>query len=214
MFEDDASSHASTVRHDNIRACEVRRIPAEIVIPGATSLVHGETGSRRPTSVEVPSCFALEKIPMSVISRSPSASQDDPMNGLPPASECNPMDGLGRDPVSAQINREHRERKATKSDTAPIPTYLWEEHLIEDAPTPWTDKQKEGLARAMNLARDVGLRWWKRAVYRGFMRWSSEHHKDQIQRAESWSAKRGPAVCWNASLRKYEWINRGEQSES
>ena len=99
-------------------------------------------------------------------------------------------------------------------DKAPVPTYLWEEHLIADAPTPWTDKQKEGLARAMDLARSVGLRWWKRTVYKGFMRWSSIRHKKQIEKAKAWSDKKGPIVSWNAVLRKYEWINGKGKSKS
>ena len=128
MFEEDVCSQASTVRHGNVeRKVEVRRLPSEIIIPGATSLAYGETGSRRSTSVEVPSVFRLEKIPMTTSSRSPDALPDDPKKGLYYMSQCDPMSGLARDdtsrvvdkgavppkpssdnPVAAQIARENR----------------------------------------------------------------------------------------------------------
>ena len=116
------------------------------------------------------------------------------------------------DVPSDSVSREHRERKATKSDSAPVPTYLWEEHLVVDGPTPWSDKQQEDLARAMYITRNVGLRWWKRALFKGFMRWSSQKHRKQIRKAKAWAESKGPVVSWNQSLRVYEWARTKGQS--
>jgi hypothetical protein len=53
----------------------------------------------------------------------------------------------------AKIEREARQQKATKSDDAEIPAYLWEEHMLQDGPTPWdaaaTDIPKFRLGMAM-----------------------------------------------------------------
>jgi hypothetical protein len=69
----------------------------------------------------------------------------------------------------AHIEREARERKSTKFDDAEIPAYLWEEHLLQDGPTPWdattTDIPKLKLGMAM-LRRRM-LRWWKQRVLDG-----------------------------------------------
>jgi hypothetical protein len=44
-------------------------------------------------------------------------------------------------------------QKATQSNDSEIPTYLWEEHLLQDGPTPWdattTDIPKLRLGMAM-----------------------------------------------------------------
>jgi hypothetical protein len=40
------------------------------------------------------------------------------------------------------IAQEKRERKATKADDADVPEYLWEEHLLNDCPTPWVLKER------------------------------------------------------------------------
>jgi hypothetical protein len=63
-----------------------------------------------------------------------------------------PEDGLPID--LEEVTREARERKATKSDDAEVPEYLWLEHLFDDAPTAlgldrWSQTKKEALSEVL-----------------------------------------------------------------
>jgi hypothetical protein len=69
-----------------------------------------------------------------------------------------------------------RERKATKSDDAAVPEYLWLEHLVEDGPSEWLAKQQEGLPAAMDLLRVRMLCWWKKCLTRSFWKWMKKVH--------------------------------------
>ena len=53
------------------------------------------------------------------------------------------------------ISREARERKATKPDKAPVPAYLWREHLINDNPSgvPWPESSLKKLDKALDFMR-------------------------------------------------------------
>jgi hypothetical protein len=42
-----------------------------------------------------------------------------------------------------RLGQELRERKATKSDDAVVPEYLWEDHLLSDGPTPWEVSEED-----------------------------------------------------------------------
>jgi hypothetical protein len=77
------------------------------------------------------------------------------------------------------IGREARERKATKADDAAVPEELWEEHLLNDRPTPWNvcDDDRPTLRRAMNLMRARMLRWWKKKVTTSFLGWTHHQYK-------------------------------------
>jgi hypothetical protein len=68
-----------------------------------------------------------------------------------------------------EIAREKRERKATKADDADVPEYLWEEHLLNDCPTPWILQERTRLRRAIRLLRARMLKWWKQRVTRSFL---------------------------------------------
>ncbi len=57
----------------------------------------------------------------------------------------------------------------------------------------------------MDIAREYGLRWWKKALYRGFMWWSKNKHSKQVKRAKAWNDKKGPAVQFNLETKRYEW---------
>jgi hypothetical protein len=56
--------------------------------------------------------------------------------------EKEPVLTAGTKEVLHEIAREKRERKATKADDAAVPEYLWEEHLLNDCPTPWVLKER------------------------------------------------------------------------
>jgi hypothetical protein len=56
-----------------------------------------------------------------------------------------------REGVFNEVDKILREWKATKSDDAAVPEYLWLEHLVDDGPGKWSKKQQEGLPVAMDL---------------------------------------------------------------
>jgi hypothetical protein len=86
------------------------------------------------------------------------------------------------------IEREARQRKATKSNDAEIPAYLWEEHLLQDGPTPWdtttTDIPK--LMLGMELMRRRMLKWWKQKVTRTFLH-SVAASYDTVTKIDEWA---------------------------
>ena len=93
--------------------------------------------------------------------------------------------------VEDKLSRETREKKACKDDKAPVPKFLWEEHLVGDAPTEWTTGQQEGLARAMDIARSWGLRWWKKSLVKSYRRWSRSKHRKDVASSEAWDKAKG-----------------------
>jgi hypothetical protein len=77
-----------------------------------------------------------------------------------------PFEAQKNKAVLEDIAREARQRKATKSDDAEMPTYLWEDYLMKDGPTPWNavTTNMPTLRRGMNLMRRRMLAWWKQRV--------------------------------------------------
>jgi hypothetical protein len=102
------------------------------------------------------------------------------------ASEFEPdNDGCGgkaRDDATrslvGEVSRQHRERKATKSDDAEVPEYLWEDHFLSDGPTPWVVTDRTKLREAMWLLRRRMLLWWQRNVTITFFRWAHDRYLD------------------------------------
>ncbi len=77
----------------------------------------------------------------------------NPWKGLVRGNVDDDESDPGKEEVTDTLSREERDKKATKSDKAPVPIYLWEEHLVADGPSPWSVEQQKGLARAMEVAR-------------------------------------------------------------
>jgi hypothetical protein len=77
-----------------------------------------------------------------------------------------------------EVSRQHRERKATKSDDAEVPEDLWEDHLLSDGPTPWIVSDRTKLREGMWLLRRRMLRWWKQNVTITFLRWVHSSYSD------------------------------------
>jgi hypothetical protein len=73
--------------------------------------------------------------------------------------------------VLNEIARGKRERKATKANDAKVPEFLWEEHLLQDCPTPWVVAERTWLRQAIVLLCTRMLKWWKRRVARSFLAW-------------------------------------------
>mmetsp|Transcript_10111 Transcript_10111/g.14603 ORF Transcript_10111/g.14603 Transcript_10111/m.14603 type:complete len:596 (-) Transcript_10111:44-1831(-) len=65
---------------------------------------------------------------------------------------------------------EDRNTKATKSDDAAVPTYLWDLAIF---PNP-----SEAQLQALSVLRKGCLRWWKRNTYRSFTRWFHDTYKN------------------------------------
>jgi hypothetical protein len=71
-----------------------------------------------------------------------------------------------------EVSRQHRERKATKSDEAEVPEYLWEGHFLSDGMTPWVVTYQTKLREAMWLLQRRMLLWWQRNMTITFLRWA------------------------------------------
>jgi hypothetical protein len=96
------------------------------------------------------------------------------------------------------------ERKATKSDDAAVPEYLWEEHLLRDGPTPWTisEADRPKLRSAMNLLRGRMLRWWKKGITTSFLVWTHDRYKGlraMSSSALSWVQRQYATFSWTDS---------------
>jgi hypothetical protein len=106
-----------------------------------------------------------------------------------------------------------------------VPEYLWEEHLLNDGPTPWHvgDDDLPKFRRSMNLLRARMLRWWKRKVMPSFLDWTHSQYKglQAIGRGcksavhAEWGETKGnsgyqPNYCWtNTGKSDYQtWWKR------
>ena len=116
-----------------------------------------------------------------------------------------------RDQAAAEIEREAREKKATKSDKAPVPEYLWVEHMIADDPTgvPWK-VDKPTLMRWMEWMRDKCLRKWKVKLVQEWWTWMKHKHSKRWKKVDRWSARQPSSVLWNPSTSRYEWSHSGD----
>ena len=79
-------------------------------------------------------------------------------------------------PLSTSLNSIERERKATKSDDAPVPIHLWTQQLIRTG-TNWNDVDPSVLERAMNTLRGLLLLKWRRSTTRSFFNWLGQRGK-------------------------------------
>ena len=71
-----------------------------------------------------------------------------------------------RKEIIEQVDRDLRERKATKSDDAEVPVFLWTEHYLEEVSLGHlTKSERERVEDAMNTLRKYALRKWKRKVF-------------------------------------------------
>ena len=69
-----------------------------------------------------------------------------------------------------------------KSDDAPVPTHIWENHFRDTLPREWSnpgDSTKKHRVyplhalwrERLELYREWGIRWWRRNVHRTFWQW-------------------------------------------
>ena len=165
---------------------------------------------------ETQGCVAEEDVVMSegmeaAVTNDASASTVVPPSNLKvgPPSELEPalshadvLDHL------QDITKDMRERKATKSDDAPVPMSLWEEHLVDDGTQVWTVEEKKLLPRACDTLRKRMLYWWKGRVLSTFHLWLNRKYRDELLPInERWDL----GVTFRNG--RYEWA-KGEESKN
>jgi hypothetical protein len=84
-----------------------------------------------------------------------------------------PLDSLLEDGVS----RQHRERKAVKSNAAAVPEYLWEEHLTSGSKVQdWNDQAIHNLRVVSSWLRERMMGWWKWKVVMPYVAWMKDKY--------------------------------------
>ena len=112
------------------------------------------------------------------------------------------------DSIAAQIQQEARERVATKSDDAEVPTYLWIQHCIDDSDFDWTEPQRNTLPKLMGLLEPLAHKWWLCNLRREFFTWMKCQRPGRYQRAG-----RLRDVYWSEPNQRYEWTKTPTTSE-
>ena len=87
--------------------------------------------------------------------------------------------------LSLAASPEAHDRKATKADGAPVPTYLWEDHLRLGGLPTWHSTTAPELPVALDIMQNYCLVWWKRKVLRSFLDWYTSTYLAKIDQADS-----------------------------
>ena len=82
------------------------------------------------------------------------------------APDCE--EGVGS--LNVEERREDRNLKATKSDDAEVPTYLWDDRICGKLGIRDVSEQAK-CVKALNVIRGAALRYWKRLVCSEFWQW-------------------------------------------
>jgi hypothetical protein len=117
------------------------------------------------------------------------------------------------DEILEGIARENRERKATKSDDADVPVYLWEEHLIEDGIFGRTLADLPSMRPMMDALRVLMMMKWKKKVTSSLFSWIRKENP-YLQNICQWrhvTLSSGSHTWKDGSHKeKYEWQTDGE----
>ena len=79
-----------------------------------------------------------------------------------------------------RVTREARERMATKSDDARIPTELWLEHLMAEGAYPWKGMAWDSVEVALNVLRRYLVRAWRKRVTKSFFHWLDRRYQTEF----------------------------------
>jgi hypothetical protein len=119
------------------------------------------------------------------------------------------------------ISKDMRERKATKSDDAPVPMSLWEEHLVDDGTREWTPLARKLLSGACDAWRKRMLIRWKGNVSSTFRRWLNDKYSKELKEVDdAWGTEvkfekaetiQGPTGIKILKKARYVW-SRGQTS--
>ena len=115
-----------------------------------------------------------------------------------------------QDDVADQITQEARERVATKSDDAEVPTHLWTQHCIEESTHGWNTEQVEVLPKLMDLLRPLAFRWWRHKLFRSFFHWMESQRRDRWGRSNK-HVRAHPDLIWDPSRGQYKWSPLGRR---
>jgi hypothetical protein len=75
-----------------------------------------------------------------------------------------------------EANREDRERKATKSDDADVPTGLWYDHLCKEDVRKWSAVDRARIPNTVKTIQLSMLMFWKEKVASSFVDWMKKKH--------------------------------------
>ena len=120
----------------------------------------------------------------------------------------------GTEDLLTDIARAKRERKATKSDDAEVPIYLWTEHYMEGSTIKWDKATIEDEHRkvegAMETLRSKLFIWkWKRRVIKEFNNWITDGPNESgflWLKAEYEPGK----ITKTKSFYRYRWKGEGQ----
>mmetsp|Transcript_18233 Transcript_18233/g.45137 ORF Transcript_18233/g.45137 Transcript_18233/m.45137 type:complete len:1296 (-) Transcript_18233:2196-6083(-) len=110
--------------------------------------------------------------------------------------------------ILKEVDRDVRERKATKSDDAAVPEYLWTEHFIEESEVKsgWQESDKPAIEKGMAILRKYLLRRWKWKVLRSYVDWLHQSGNRPEGSATNWVKLVQVGAEW-----KFEWRKDGLQ---
>ena len=112
--------------------------------------------------------------------------------------------------VAASIDREAREKKATKSDKAPVPHYYWRDHLLEEHPSGfvWPEWKLALLDHNLDWLRNRLFGRWARRLVAEFQDWWKRKHASSLRKCQKWASGRPSCVSWDPSNKRYIWNDR------
>ena len=114
-----------------------------------------------------------------------------------------------------EMARSKRERKATKSDDAQAPIYLWTEHYLEGSTIEWNqgnlEEERLRVQQAMETLRSKLFLWkWKRRLMKEFNHWITD---GPIESGSSWLiSKDEPGKNTKTTIfHRYRWTAGGRE---
>ena len=113
-----------------------------------------------------------------------------------------PVGGASEPPQEKEKCEKDRTAKATKSDDAAVPEYLWDDRLLEKL---GVEKTVSRVA-ALNVFRVLFVRWWKRRVTTSFLKWWLPRRLDGQNGVVAVRL-----VVFDASSLSYRWTAKGRK---
>ena len=125
--------------------------------------------------------------------------EDTPLYAIPDSEE-------GGGSLNTEERREDRNMKATKSDDAKIPTYLWDDRVCRLLSVGRND-DRDRIVSALNSIRKGALRYWKRSVSVDFWGWwSSQSFADDEEDLRERTIQAGLSAMAHASMASWwDW---------
>jgi hypothetical protein len=111
-----------------------------------------------------------------------------------------------------EISREHRQRKAVKSDNAKVPEYLWEAHLLEGCEGINQNGDVISQVRTViDWLREQMLRWWKRKVTSSYVAWVKSKYRLTENNIGDWFTHKWTRFKTGQEGTLYGWAEEGER---